>query len=583
MLSQESERIIRCEIPLPSYHETLKELLESNAAKFSELPVYQEPDEGGKYISLSWSRFIRDLSSIQRVLVENGLQKGDRVVIISRNRREMLELEMAIMAAGGISVPIFVGYPPEKTTELTDFVEPRFVAVSDQNMYNKLKDPNKYKAIIHFEDMSSHRNDNLIPFSELLRQGNDTLIDMNVTPHDIMLMMYTSGTMGFPKCVQLTHWNVLSQQAALKALWNLSSKDRMLCYLPWHHSFGGIFEKFNALANGAVLSLEDGFGKDIERLIENWKKVMPTIFFSVPKIYQQLTARARQDKDVEEALFHDELKFIFTAAAPLPKNVSDLFINRGIDVIEGWGLTETAPCCTLTDPREERVPGIVGKPIPGVKIKIADDGEILVKGPNVMVGYYKNQEANQKAFTEDGWFRTGDVGEITPTGLRLISRKDRIFKLSNAEKVFAAELENIITGKCPYLSYAFVTGNGRDYPVALLFPNRTMLERPPEASKVAPTCKAPSSLEDFARCLPKCLSELNKSVIEKYQRIRKIMLIDHELSIETGELTPSLKLSPGTVLNVFKAHIESLYDPADIRPPTKEEVYIIRIEDEEKE
>ncbi len=578
---EEPQRIMRSDIPLPAYHETLDKLLESNGTQFSDLLVYQEPDENGQYVPLTWKQFIRDVSSIQRVLVENGLQKGDRVVIISRNRREMLELEMAVMSAGCISVPIFVGYPSGKTTELTDFVEPRFVAISDQQMYDKLKRPSKYEAIIHFDDLSSKKSSNMLAFSDMLHEGKGELLEVGVSPNDVMLMMYTSGTMGTPKCVQLTHWNVLSQQAALKALWNLTSNDRMLCYLPWHHSFGGIFEKFNALANGAVLSLESGFGKDIEVLIENWKQVMPTIFFSVPKIYQQLTARARQDKEVEEALFHHELKFIFTAAAPLPKNVSDLFLERGIDVVEGWGLTETAPCCTLTDPKEERVPGIVGKPIPGVEIKLADDGEILVKGPNVMVGYYRNPEANQKAFTSDGWFRTGDVGEITPTGLRLISRKDRIFKLSNAEKVFAAELENIITGKCAYLSYAFVTGNGRDYPVALLFPNRTMLERLPDASKVAPGCKTPCSLEDFSECLPKCIAELNRSIVEKYQRIRKVMLIDHELSIENGELTPSLKLSPGTVANVFKAHIESLYDPADIRPPDKEEVYIIKVEDVE--
>ncbi len=580
MMPRESnkEQILQCDIPLPQYHRTLDELLRVNAAEFGNRVAYQEPDKNGNYVPLTWTQLYKDLSSIQRVLIENGLKKGDRVVIISRNRREMLELELAVMSAGCISVPIFVGYSPQKTTELTDFVEPRFVAVSDQNMYDKIKNPDKYAAIIHFDELTSTYGDNLLHFSELLGAGTGGLVNVEISPNDVMLMMYTSGTMGRPKCVQLTHWNVLSQQAALKVLWNLSEKDRMLCYLPWHHSFGGIFEKFNALANGAVLSLEDGYGKDIERLIENWKKVLPTIFFSVPKIYQQLTARARQDKEIEEAVFHDELKFVFTAAAPLPKNVSDLFIERGIDVVEGWGLTETAPCCTLTDPKLERVPGIVGKPIPGVEIKIDSDGEILVKGPNVMVGYYKNPEANQKVFTEDGWFRTGDVGEITPTGIRLISRKDRIFKLSNAEKVYAAELENLMASKCAYLSYAFVTGQGRDYPVALLFPNKTMLERLPDASKVAPGCRMPCSLEDFSKCLPRCLTELNKSIAEKYQRIQKVMLIDHELSIENEELTPSLKLSPGVVAKVFKGYIESLYDPADVVPPTKEEVYIIKLE-----
>ena len=143
----------------------------------------------------------------------------------------------------------------------------------------------------------------------------------------------------------------------------------------------------------------------------------------------------KQSLKAEEMFFNSGLKFVFTAAAPLPKKLSDEFEKRGIPVIEGWGLTETSPCCTLTDPDLKREPGVVGKPIPGVSIRIAEDNEIQVKGPNVMVGYYNNEEANKDIFTDDGWYRTGDVGELTENGLKLITRKDRIFKLSNGEKV----------------------------------------------------------------------------------------------------------------------------------------------------
>lgn len=217
-------------------------------------------------------------------------------------------------------------------------------------------------------------------------------------PTTFCLNMYTSGTMGVPKCVQLTHRNILSQQAALQHVWHLNEDDRLLAYLPWHHSFGGIFERFSALYNGAALMLESSYGKDPGQIMENWKQVKPSCFFSVPKVYQSLIELTRGDKEAEQLFFHSGLKFVFTAAASLPETLSVEFEKRNIPVLEGWGLTETSPCCTITDPTLKREKGIVGKPIPGVSIGIADDGEICVKGPNVMVGYYKNDDANEKAF-----------------------------------------------------------------------------------------------------------------------------------------------------------------------------------------
>lgn len=277
----------------------------------------------------------------------------------------------------------------------------------------------------------------------LVETGADpSILKLNAAPDDICLNMYTSGTMGVPKCVQLMHKNILSQQAALSLVWNIDQNDRFLSYLPWHHSFGGIFELFTALYNGATISLESGYGKDPKEILENWKLIQPTVFFSVPKVYQSLIDLTKHDKSAEDLFFHSQLKFIFTAAAALPKNLSDVFESRNIPVMEGWGLTETSPCCSLTDPKLKREAGVVGKPLPGVSLRLSDDGEIQVNGPNVMKCYYKNDEANKGIFTEDGWFCTGDIGEFTDNGLKLITRKDRIFKLSNGEKVVPSDLKN---------------------------------------------------------------------------------------------------------------------------------------------
>jgi len=291
---------------------------------------------------------------------------------------------------------------------------------------NKIKSPELIEKIIHFTPVENVSDQKPVPFGDLLSDSTDSkdIIGLDVPPDTISLMMYTSGTMGTPKCVQLTHKNILSQQAAMKALWDLNNDDRFLSFLPWHHSFGGIFEKFAAIVNGAVLSLEHGYGKDLDILLNNWETVKPTIFFSVPRIYQAIATRVMQDKRIEKMIFHNELRFVFTAAAPLPKNIADLFDHHGIPVVEGWGLTETSPCCTVTDPTIQREQGVVGKPIPGISIKLDDDGEILVKGPNIMTGYYHNREATADVMEKDGWFRTGDVGEYTDSGLKLISRKD---------------------------------------------------------------------------------------------------------------------------------------------------------------
>lgn len=499
------------------------------------------------------------------------------MAILSRNCQEILELELAVMAMGAVSVPIFSEYPPDKADRLVRFCDPTFVAVADQEQLNKIKSPELIEKIIHFTPVENVSDQKPVPFGDLLSDSTDSkdIIGLDVPPDTISLMMYTSGTMGTPKCVQLTHKNILSQQAAMKALWDLNNDDRFLSFLPWHHSFGGIFEKFAAIVNGAVLSLEHGYGKDLDILLNNWETVKPTIFFSVPRIYQAIATRVMQDKRIEKMIFHNELRFVFTAAAPLPKNIADLFDHHGIPVVEGWGLTETSPCCTVTDPTIQREQGVVGKPIPGISIKLDDDGEILVKGPNIMTGYYHNREATADVMEKDGWFRTGDVGEYTDSGLKLISRKDRIFKLSNAKKVVPSEIENLIAKDCAYLSHAIMVGSGRDYPVILLFPNKNLFSQFPDESILSRDCKCPAGMNDYVQCLSNCLQKWNQSIEPKYSRYKKAMLIDYELSIEKEELTPSMKLAPNIVGKVFQAHIESLYNSGE---QIFEKVYVVNME-----
>ena len=565
----------------PLRFRNVADLVRTNAAGFADRPVFAEKDAAGAYRPITWARLGDDVERVAAALRARGFKHGDKMVIFSPNRLDMLRMELAVMASGGIAVPIFAHFKQETAELLIRHSDARCLTAAGAAQLQKLSVSLDLQLVIALDavDPDAFAIKGIVPFSELLAHPADGEgIDITLDPDALCLNMYTSGTMGVPKCVQLSHRNILSQQDALSATtwWNLDEHDRFLSYLPWHHSFGGIFELFNVLYRGACLFLESSLGRDAAEIMANWQSVQPTVFFSVPKVYQALFDLSRESPQAEALFFHGGLKFIFTAAAALPQRLSDEFERRGIPVIEGWGLTETAPCCTLTDPNVKRATGVVGMPIPGVRVRIDDDGEILVKGPNVMRGYYKNDEANAGIFTNDGWFRTGDVGEMGSTGLRIITRKDRIFKLSNGEKVIPSDLERAIEGNCHYVSFAVVSGSGQDYPVALLFPNRRQLDNPDYSVTPLDGCLCPRNLEELQHCLRGCLKNANCSIGQKFSKVRKAVIVDDDLSLEKSTLTPSMKVAPVKVLETYREHLDHLYDDTGMPP---EDAYVIRLDD----
>lgn len=552
-------------------------LLERNVKLFGNKVVYQEKNKEGEYEGIIWTDFYENIQNIAYNLQQEGFKKGDKMVIFSRNNLKMLELQLAIMAYGGIVVPIFANFKQDTAELLIKHSDARWLALDGCSQLQNISTNLKIEKLYVFDEVKDKRFPELTFFTELVkpRPAGTSCFDLTIEPTTVCLNMYTSGTMGIPKCVQLMHKNILSQQAALDIVWNVTPDDRFLAYLPWHHSFGGIFELFTALYNGATFSLESSYGRDAKMIFENWKKIKPTIFFSVPKVYQSLFDLTRASKEAEDIFFNSGLKFIFTAAAALPERLSNEFEKRNIKVIEGWGLTETSPCCTLTDPSLKRETGVVGKPIPGVTIRIADDDEIQVKGPNVLLAYYNNDEANNDLFTEDGWYRTGDVGTITENGLKLISRKDRIFKLSNGEKVIPTDLEKQIELKCHYVQYAVVSGSGEEHPVALIFPNKKLLETPDYELSPEEGCFCPRSLNELGRCLTGCLEIANNRIGQKFSKVKSAAIIMDELSLDDKTLTPSMKMAPKNVVEKYKAHLLNLYGD---NVPVDEEVYVIELE-----
>ena len=566
--------VICSTIALPGSREAIGALLARNADRFRERAIYREK-RGGRFVDVTWEDFLYDVVSFGQFLGSYGIGRNDCVAVFSSNRGEMLVAEFAVMCLGAIYVPIFPGYSADQTRSLIDHSGAVALIISDREQLAKIHVPASVRLMVSFDPIARASVDEAlggrpVPYSTLsgaLRRNavgdyDDLRLKMflwsaaRVHPEDPCLMMYTSGTTGLQKGVRLSHDNILSQQRALSTLWNITPDDRLLAYLPWHHSFGGIFEKYTALYNGATLVLDDSFGKDFDLLLKNWKEIRPTVYFSVPKIYQQFVDYVRLHPQEEARIFHDGLRFLFTAAAPLPANLSEYFRSRNIPVLEGWGLTETSPCCTVTDLTEARtVPGMVGYPLPGVTVKLARDGEILVQGPNVMCGYHANPADTARVLPGDGWFRTGDLGAFVGNGLKLVTRKDRVFKMLNAEKIVPTELENELAGRNKYIRHVIVAGDGRRFLTALIYPNYFLIDE--------------EFGEDHERAEQVVKESLRRTVLDfnqthavKYEWVQAFAVVSKELSIEDHELTPSMKVRVQNVLRNAEEYLEAVYEPS---------------------
>jgi long-subunit acyl-CoA synthetase (AMP-forming) len=317
------------------------------------------------------------------------------------------------------------------------------------------------------------------------------------------------------------------------------------------------------LYSGCELCLDDSRGRNIDRLIENWLAFKPTLFFSVPRVHEAVLNHCREHPEVERTILGGRLRFVFTAGAPLPAKIEAIYRRHEIPVLEGWGLTETSPCVTCTTAGSSWQSGYVGTPIPGVKIRIDTNQEILVKGPNVMLGYLDDEEATSHVITEEGWFRTGDLGEFTPDGLRILGRKDRTFKLTNGEKVHPLRLENLLCGESPYISQALVLGSGESFVGALLYLDFNRL-REWIAQQGLPSegCTETPEVRELLACE---VERINGQIKVKYQRIRRVILADRDPTLERGELTPSGKIVRKTVIDIYKKKIDALFEP-DVAP-----------------
>jgi long-chain acyl-CoA synthetase len=548
--------------------------------------------QNSKEIFLNWLKFPEKNYSWEETKVniiklakelKKNLNKGERCLLVSENRPEWLISDIAIMLAGGITVPSYITYTEKDYEFIIDDCEPTIIIVSNQILFNKLKDviPKKkfIKKIVLFDEIKKNiLSDQIIELKNILSSTlnfdeNNPIIDLN--RKDPACIIYTSGTGGNPKGVVLSHGGILSNcEGAINLIKPiLSSRTRFLTWLPLSHSYEHTVQ-FVQISVGAKIYYAEG----IDKLLKNMSECKPEIMTAVPRFYQNLyqkinsnfkkqtgfkkkiinatislgNKKLNKDKlnflqyltnQICEILvrkkikkqFGGSLKAFVSGGGALDQTIGKFLNSVGLPTLQGYGLTEASPVVSCNPLNNIKV-DTVGLPFPGNEVKLEKDGEILVKGENLMIGYW-NQPEETKKVIRDGWLYTGDIGEFKSGYLKITDRKKDIIVNAGGDNISPLKVENLMTNQYE-IEQCLVYGDGKNYLVALVVPSDEFIN---EEDKIK-----------------KKVEEINKelSVIEK---IKNIIVVKEKFSIENRMLTPTLKLKRFKIIEKYKKQLENLY------------------------
>jgi long-chain acyl-CoA synthetase len=562
----------------------------------------------GRYVPISTEEFARRVRHLSLGLADLGLGAGDKLVIFSENRPEWTITDFAVLCAGAVTVPIYTSLMPEQVKYIINDSDAKIVVCSNRTLWLKVEAVrHELPSVHHFVLIEEAGPQGVVSLSEVMGRGkviaaaDPGLFEkraLAVKPGDLASIIYTSGTTGVPKGVMLTHANFVANSKALDAVTEFSVKDTILSFLPLSH----VLERmttFSWIYKGASIY----HAESIETVAENLLEVRPTIMISVPRLFDKIYAKVMDNilaaspakrkiffwaigvgkkygakkirhqpipwglglqRKIAAKLVYGKIiektggrvHFFVSGGAPLSADVAEFFYAIGITILEGYGLTETSPvlaCNTF----EKMKFGAVGPPVPGVEIKIAPDGEILAKGPNVMKGYYKKEQETREAF-ENGWFKTGDIGHIDGEGFLVVTdRKKDILVTAGGKNVAPQPIENLLKAN-PYIQTAVVVGSGRKFISALVLPDFDKLEAYARKNGIAFGSR--KELVGKEEIVSFMLAEIDRSTphLASYERIKKVVLLDREFDADT-ELTPSLKVKRHIVEKVFKPLIDLLY------------------------
>ncbi len=544
---------------------------------------------GDEWRDISYAELGEVVKEIALGLVDLGIEKGERVSILSHTRPEWTFANFGILASGAASVSIYQTNSPEEVHYVADHSESTAIFAEDAEQLEKIRqirdDLPHLRHVIAFESDGKDDHISLEDLRERGRQHSDDEYESrvaDVTPDDVCLYIYTSGTTGPPKGCILTHGNYRRVCDMTQEMGVLGSDELIYLFLPLAHAFAVLIQ-FGAIDLGSTIAYWE---KDPQKIVPNLMEVKPTYFPSVPrifeKIYQLATSNAPDKEQLKQAvqlglkvrlaqergeevpaelmekfeeadkalyqnvrnIFGGRIRQCVTGAAPIAPEILEFFYACGVPVMEGYGMTETSTVATGQTPEDFRF-GSIGKPLPGVEIKIADDGEILLRGDNIFQGYYKNDEASKEAL-EDGWLHTGDLGRIDEDGFVYISgRKKDIIITAGGKNITPANLENGIKQN-PHVSQCVVVGDRRPYLVALVTLD------PEVATEETP---------EIRESIQQTIDEVN-SKVGPVEQIKYFKVLPHDLSQETGELTPTMKVKRNVVHEKFADDIDALYEQA---------------------
>ena len=583
---------------------------------FDAVERYAKPDalqvkRGGRYEPISHAKLQDRIRRASLGLEQSGVQPGDRVAILSENRPEWAIADYACLMLGAADVPLYPNLPAEQIAYILRDSGSSAIFVSNAVQAAKIAEIRgecpALRMVISFDEAIDGAD---LTIAELETRG--AAVDdesrrrgyreraLAVGPDDVATIIYTSGTTGDPKGVMLTHDNIYSNVVAGAAVIPFEGRDTCLSFLPLSHIFERMGGHYLMLHTGTSIA----YAESMDTVPLNLTEVRPTLVLSVPRLYEKMYARVLENAlaggAVKKRIFFwaravaerwadvklaggtprgllaaqytlaqrlvfsklqsrtgGRLRYFVSGGAPLAPEINKFFYAAGLAILEGYGLTETSPVIAVNSPENFRI-GTVGKPLPGVEVSIAEDGEILTRGPHVMKGYFNKPAATAEAIDTGGWFHTGDIGELRDGFLAITDRKKDIIVTAGGKNIAPQPIENRIkTNK--YVSQAVMIGDKRKFPVVLVVPNWDSLEKWAKLQNLLWTDRA-QLLE-----MPAVRAKMDREVMEelhglaRYEIPKKLGLLEHDFSIERGELTPTLKVRRRIVEKVYKPVIDSLY------------------------
>lgn len=568
----------------------------------------------GKWIDISWNEMSRMVHQLGWYLLSLGVKKGDRVALFSQNRPEWWIADLAILSVGGVNVPIYATNSAEESRYILSNSGATICIAGTKDHMEKIQEAKKkvpgFKTTIVIDNVKSP-NKSVITFAEALKKGeayrNKGEIDRrikSVKPGDLATIIYTSGTTGDPKGVMLTHDNFISDARQISNDFSEYINDThvLLSFLPLSHSLERTSGYYFPLFAGCKVAFAEDFGK----VVDNMKEVRPTFIISVPRLYEKIhsviLSRLPEASAVKQFLFKlavatakknlpyvctdkplpallgirvrlfdklvfskfreglgmDRMEFAVSGGAPLSISDAEFFIGMGIKILEGFGLTETTPVTNVNPPWKIK-PGTVGPALSETKVKISDEGELLIKGPQVMKGYYKNPKATKEVFTRDGWFRTGDLARIDEDGyVAITGRIKDIIVTAGGKNISPQNIENSLKAS-KYIEQVAIIGDRRKYLSALIIPSFENVQKWAKAKGLsfASNTDMVNSKEVYNLIQGEITREMKSYA--RVEQIRKFSLLDAEWTQDTGEITPSLKVKRKVVEEKYKNIIESMY------------------------